>query len=185
MARIGLFYGSNEGHTGAVADRIKAAFDVIEPDMVSVFNIAQVSVEAIARWDKLIFGIPTWNVGQLQDDWDIFFPYLDQLDLSGKTVAIFGLGDQYVYSSTFLDAVGILADKVLDLGADLVGLWPATGYEVEGSLALEKDFFLGLALDEDNQPELTEQRIQAWVAQVVDEFGFGAVQRETDKAAGL
>ena len=68
MAKIGLFYGSNDGHTEAVANRIKAAFDIYEPDPVSVTNIAHASVEDIARWDNLIFGIPTWNIGLLQDD---------------------------------------------------------------------------------------------------------------------
>lgn len=174
MARIGLFYGSNDGHTEDVADRIKAAFDAYEPDMVAVANIAHASIEDISRWDYLIFGIPTWNIGQLQDDWYIFFPKLDELDLTGKTVAIFGLGDQYGYSATFLDAVGILADKVMELGGELVGLWSAEGYEFEASQALNGEYFLGLALDEDHQPELTEERIQAWVRQLLGEFDIAA-----------
>src|SRR5574338_1198078 len=100
MAKIGLFYGSNDGHTEDVANRIKAAFDIYEQDIVSVANIAHTSVEDIAQWDNLILGVPTWNVGLLQDDWDIFFPNMDNLDLTGKKVAIFGLGDQDDYSST-------------------------------------------------------------------------------------
>ena len=183
MAKIGLFYGSNDGHTEAVADRIKAAFDAYEPDMVSVANIAHTTVEDIARWDKLIFGIPTWNIGLLQDDWYIFFPNLDQLDLTGKIVAIFGLGDEYEYSSTFLDAVGTLADKVMDRGGDLIGLWPAKGYEFETSLALDGEYFLGLALDEDHHPELTDARIKTWVLQLLDEFGIVKGERLGTTAA--
>lgn len=182
MAKIGLFYGSNDGHTEDVADRIKAAFDIYEPDMVSVTNIAHTTVEDIARWDKLIFGIPTWNIGLLQDDWYIFFPKMDQLDLSGKTVAIFGLGDEYEYSSTFLDAVGTLADKVMERGGGLIGLWPAKGYDVESSLALDGDYFLGLALDEDHHPELTDGRIKAWVKQLMDEFGIVSSQAVSEHA---
>jgi flavodoxin I len=172
MATIGLFYGSNDGHTEDVADRINAAFDAYEPDIVSIANIAHTSVEEIALWDKLIFGIPTWNIGLLQDDWYIFFPNLDQLDLTGKQVAIFGLGDEYEYSSTFLDAVGTLADKVMGRGGDLIGLWSAKGYEFEASLALDGEYFLGLALDEDHHPELTDGRTQAWVTQLLAEFGL-------------
>ncbi len=170
MAKIGLFYGSNGGHTEDVADRIKAAFDNYEPDMVTVANIAHASVEDIVRWDKIIFGIPTWNIGLLQDDWYIFFPKMDQLDLAGKTVAIFGLGDEYEYSSSFLDAVGTLADKVMERGGGLIGLWPANGYDFKYSLAQDGECFLGLALDEDHHPELTNDRIKAWVMQLVDEF---------------
>lgn len=184
MAKIGLFYGSNDGHTEDVAERIKAAFDAYEPDLVSVANIAHTSIEDIEHWDKLIFGIPTWNIGQLQDDWYIFFPKMDALDLTGKTVAIFGLGDQYEYSSTFLDAVGILADKVMECGGDLVGLWSAKGYQHRDSLALEGDYFLGLALDEDHQPELTDERIQAWVAQLISEFGIAEEQPGSEPVAG-
>ena len=182
MTKIGLFYGSNDGHTEDVAERIKAAFDDYEPDIVSVANIAHASVDDIGRWDKLIFGIPTWNIGQLQDDWYIFFPDMDRLDLTRKKVAIFGLGDQYEYSSTFLDAVGTLADKVMERGGDLIGLWPAQGYAFESSLALEGDYFLGLALDEDHQPELTDERIKAWVAQLAKEFGLSTRQSMIENA---
>ncbi|MCC6615332.1 MAG: flavodoxin [Anaerolineae bacterium] len=184
MAKIGLFYGSNDGHTEDVAERIRVAFDAYEPDLVSVANIAHTSIEDIEHWDKLIFGIPTWNIGQLQDDWYIFFPKMDALDLTGKTIAIFGLGDQYEYSSTFLDAVGILADKVMECGGDLVGLWSAKGYQHWDSLALEGDYFLGLALDEDHQPELTDSRIQAWVAQLISEFGIAEEQPGSEPVAG-
>lgn len=171
MAKIGLFYGSNTGHTEDVAHRIKVAFDIYDPDTVSVANIAHASVEEIAHWDNLIFGIPTWNIGLLQDDWYIFFPQMDQLDLSRKTVAIFGLGDEYEYTSTFLDTVGTLADKVMERGGGLIGLWPAKGYDFEHSLAQDGEYFLGLALDEDHHPELTDERIREWVAQLIDEFG--------------
>lgn len=184
MAKIGLFYGSNEGHTEAVAERIRDAFDAVEPGLVDVFNIGRSTVEDIARWDRLIFGIPTWNIGQLQDDWDLFLPRMDQLDLTGKTVAIFGLGDQYGYSGTFLDAVGLLADKVMDQGGEVVGLWPATGYEFEASLALVNDYFLGLAIDEDTQPRQTGERVRAWVAQLMDEFGLLAAEARPEASAG-
>ncbi len=176
MAKIGLFYGSNDGHTEDVAARIKAAFDAYELDIVSVVNIAHTTVEEIAQWDNLIFGIPTWNVGLLQDDWDIFFPNMDKLNLTGKKIAIFGLGDQYDYSSTFLDAVGTLAEKVVERGGDMIGLWPVKGYEFDDSLALFGEYFLGLALDEDRQPDLTDVRIKAWVGQVWEEFNITTVQ---------
>ena len=37
---------------------------------------------------------------------------MDDLDLSGKKVAVFGLGDQEAYPDTFVDGLGILANKV-------------------------------------------------------------------------
>jgi flavodoxin I len=170
MTKIGLFYGSNEGHTEAVAERIQREFDDYEAGMVEIANIAQTSIDQLEQWDYLIFGIPTWNDGKLQDDWDVFLPSMDHVNLAGKKVAIFGLGDQYLYSYTFLDAVGILADKVRERGGELVGLWPAEGYEFAESRARDGDYLLGLAIDEDNEPERTAERIESWVAQLVSEF---------------
>ncbi len=178
MARIGLFYGSSDGHTADVAERIKQRFDRIEPDLVEVADIGVIKAEELLDWDLLIFGIPTWNIGELQDDWDIFFPYLDDLDLSGKKIAIFGLGDQYGYTTTFLDAVGMLGEKVLQRGATLVGFWPTEGYQFEESLALDGDQFMGLALDEDNEPEKTDERLDRWVVQVAEEFGLAEKHAE-------
>lgn len=172
MSRIGLFYGSSDGHTADVAERIKQRFDRIEPDLVEVIDIGVAKPEELLDWDMLILGVPTWNIGQLQDDWEIFFPYLDDLDLTGKKIAIFGLGDQYGYTTTFLDAVGMLGEKVLQQGATLVGYWPTDGYQFEDSLALDDDDFMGLALDEDNEPEKTDERLDRWVAQVAEEFGL-------------
>jgi flavodoxin I len=172
MAKIGLFYGSNEGHTEQVAQWIKTEFDDYEPDIVEVFNIAHSTVADVATWDYLIFGIPTWDNGKLQDDWDIFLPQMDQLDLTNKKVAIFGLGDQYLYSVTYLDAVGILGRKVRERGGELVGYWPDDGYEIADSAALEDGMFMGLAVDQDNEPEKTAERVEAWVLQVVQEFAI-------------
>lgn len=67
---------------------------------------------------------------------------------------------------------------------DLVGLWSTKGYQHWGSLALEGDYFLGLALDEDHQPELTDSRIQAWVAQLISEFGIAEEQPGSEPVAG-
>ncbi len=172
MAKIGLFYGSNEGHTEMVAQDIKTEFDDYEAGIVEVFNIAHSTVADVAAWDYLIFGIPTWDNGKLQDDWDIFLPQMDQLDLTDKKVALFGLGDQYLYSVTFLDAVGVLGRKVRERGGELVGYWPDDGYEIADSAALEDGMFMGLAIDQDNEPEKTAERIEAWVLQVVQEFAI-------------
>ena len=70
-------------------------------------------------YDFLIIGCPTWNIGQLQDDWDNHFLELEAFDLIGKKIAIFGLGDQYGYPESFCDAIGILGRKFIAQGAEL------------------------------------------------------------------
>ena len=97
---------------------------------------------------------------------------MDDLDLSGKKVAVFGLGDQEAYPDTFVDGLGILANKVKERGGQLVGSWPLEGYEFNASLAVESDRFVGLVIDVDNQDDLTEERVKTWVNQIKGEFGL-------------
>lgn len=172
MAKIGLFFGSSTGKTEAVAYQIKAEFDKIQGDLVDVHNIGASSPEGVLKYSHLIFGIPTWNTGELQDDWDVFFPRLREMDLAGKKVAIFGLGDQNGYGFNFLDAMGVLADEVLMQGGDVYGFWPNSTYEFNESKAKVEDHFTGLGIDEDGQQGMTPARVTAWVQQVKEEFAL-------------
>jgi len=168
MKKIGLFWGSDTGNTEAVASMIAEAFGDEE---IILHDIGQSSPEDILQYECLIFGIPTWGIGELQSDWEEFFPNLDNMDFSGTTVALFGLGDQYTYSGYFLDAMGLLHDKIVEHGANVVGSWPVDGYEFDESKAIiEEGSFVGLAIDQDNQEELTEERVNAWTAQVKELF---------------
>ena len=168
--KIGLFYGSNTGNTEAVAYQIQTEFHKHLPDTVEVHNIGASNLEQILRYTYLVFGIPTWNVGQLQDDWEEFLPNFKSMDMKGKKVAIFGLGDQNGYGFNFLDAVGMLADEVLLAGADVYGLWTTQGYEFEESRAQIEEYFLGLGLDHEAQEDLSPKRITKWVQDVKVEF---------------
>lgn len=143
---------------------------MVAPDLVTVHNIADVPVTKMLDYDYLIVGCPTWNIGQLQDDWDDVFVELDDLDLTGKKIAILGLGDQFGYPESYCDAIGILGRKFITQGAQLVGFTSTEGYEFSYSQGLEDGMFMGLALDEDNESELTPARVTDWVWQLVDEF---------------
>lgn len=171
MAKIGLFYGSNTGKTEMVSYLIKEEFDKIDPSLVEVHNIGSSTPEQILKYEYLIFGIPTWNTGQMQDDWENFLPQLKKMDFNGKKIAMFGLGDQNGYGFNFLDALGMLADRVMERGGDVYGLWPTQGYEFEESKAKLEEFFLGLGVDEDGQSEQTKARVAKWVQDVKKEFG--------------
>jgi len=172
MAKIALFFGSNQGNTESVGRRIAELINADTPGTVEVFNIGNSSPQDLLKWDKMIMGISTWDFGQLQDDWALFIPRMEGLNLSGKTVAVFGLGDQYGYSSNYVDSVGVLAETVSYLGAKLVGAWPNTGYQFESSLADRGDHFIGLACDQDNESGKTEERCRAWVKQLKAEMGW-------------
>jgi flavodoxin I len=170
MTPVGLFYGSNTGFTLIVTELIKEEFELAAPGLLTVYDIAETPVDTMTDYDQIIVGCPTWNVGQLQDDWDALFVELDKLDMTGKKVAIFGLGDQYGYPDNYCDAIGILAEKFAALGAELVGFTPALGYEFSYSRGVAGGMFLGLALDEENESEKTPERLTNWIWQLVDEF---------------
>ncbi len=172
MAKVGLFFGSNTGNTEAVAYQIQEAFNQVSPDTVTVHNIGASSTDDIMKYQYLIFGIPTWNVGQLQDDWEAFLPNFKNMNMDGKKVAIFGLGDQNGYGFNFLDAVGMLADEVMLAGADLYGMWSTDKYEYNESKAQIEEYFLGLGLDQEGQEDMSSTRIKKWVQDVKDEFGL-------------
>jgi flavodoxin I len=169
MANIGLFYGTQTGNTQTAAELIQQAFG--GESIVELHDIADFNPDDFAQYSCIIIGSPTWNIGELQSDWEGCFDELDEIDFTDKKVAYFGTGDQVGYADNFQDAIGILEDKITGLGGQTVGYWSTDGYEFEDSRALRDGKFVGLALDEDNQPELTEQRIQAWVAQLKQSFG--------------
>lgn len=168
VAKIGLFYGTQTENTQTEAELIQQEFS--GDTVVDLHDISQVESNDFNSYSYVIIGCPTWNVGELQDDWDSFFDALDSIDFSGKKVAYFGVGDQEGYPDSFQDAIGILEEKISELGSEAVGYWPTEGYSFNESKAVRNGKFVGLALDEDNQSELTEQRIKAWVAQLKQEF---------------
>ncbi len=167
MSKIGLFYGTQTGKTEIIAEMIRAEFG---ENTIDVHDMAQVDVSDFDGYTKLIIASPTWNIGELQSDWDGFLPELDSIDFTGKTVAYFGTGDQIGYADNFMDAVGILEEKISGLGAKTIGYWSIDGYDFSESKAVKNGKFVGLAIDEDNQSELTEERVRAWVAQIKHEF---------------
>jgi len=168
MASVGMFFGSDTGNTEAVAKMIQKQ---LGKNLVDVYDIAKASAKEIASFDLLLLGIPTWYYGEAQCDWDDFFPDLEGIDFNDKLVAIFGCGDQEDYAEYFLDAMGTIRDIIEPKGAIIVGHTSVDGYEFDASKALVDDgHFVGLGIDEDRQPELTDERVSAWVKQITEEM---------------
>lgn len=164
MKSTGIFFGSDTGNTANIAKKIQEKLNPIHSDL---FDIAESSQKDIEQYDKLIFGIPTWYYGEPQCDWDDFFPVLKKINFKDKVIAIFGCGDQEDYSEYFCDAMGILNKILINNQAKIIGRHSTVGYEFEASKALiNKKYFVGLALDEDRQPELTESRLCHWIEKI-------------------
>lgn len=169
MAKIGLFYGTQTGNTQAAAEMIQQQMG--GDSVVELFDIADAGSDDFANYACIIIGCPTWNIGELQSDWEGFYDELDNIDFNGKKIAYFGAGDQVGYADNFQDAMGILEEKIVSLGGATVGYWSTDGYDFSESKAVRNGKFVGLALDDDNQSELTESRVQTWATQLKSEFG--------------
>lgn len=160
MSKIGLFYGSDTGVTEEYSQKIQEAFS----KEVVLHNIADSSVKDIESYDKLIFASSTWGEGDLQADWEDFEDNLSDIDFSNKTIALMGVGDQDTYGETFCDALGHLYSYIKD--GNLIGKTSTDGYDYEESTAVVDGEFVGLILDDTNQDDLTDERIEAWVKQI-------------------
>ncbi|MBP5971926.1 flavodoxin FldA [Brasilonema sp. CT11] len=170
MSKIGLFYGTQTGNTQNIAESIQKEFG--GDSVVTLHDIADAGTDDFEEYENIIVGCPTWNVGELEGSWEGFYEDLDEIDFNGKKVAYFGPGDQVGYAANFQDAIGILEEKISELGGKTVGQWSTEGYEYEESKAVKDGKFVGLALDEDNQSDLTDQRVKKWVSQLKGEFSL-------------
>ena len=165
MPSIGIFFASETGNTAEIARLIQSRH--LPAGTVEVHDLEVTDAAQIAAYDRLIFGTSTMGCGDYPAALEAFLPEFDEIDFHGKIVALFGLGDQYGYPGEFCDALGLLYEELLRRNAHVVGFWPTTGYAYEASQAdLGDGSFCGLVLDEDNQPELTGQRLSAWIEEI-------------------
>ncbi|MDC7220034.1 MAG: flavodoxin FldA [Spirochaetales bacterium] len=165
MAKIAIIYGSTTGNTQSAAEKIQAQLgsgDLMVAD--------KGALEKLPDYDLIIMGSSTWGFGDLQDDWDSLIEDIKKADLSGKKVAFFGTGDQEGYPDTFVDAMGILEEATEEAGAQTIAFWPVESYNYDDSKAVKGDSFVGLALDDDNQADLTDKRITEWTKLVLDQI---------------
>jgi flavodoxin I len=166
--KAALLYSTTTGNTETAAGYIADATGL------EAVDIGDVDMDTIKECDSLICGAPTWHTGADEERsgtaWDEFlYGDLTGLDLNGKKVAIFGMGDQAGYADNYCDAMDELATCFEKQGATIVGAWSTSGYDHEESKSVRGDNFVGCAFDEDNQPDLSEERAKKWVEQIKGE----------------
>jgi len=164
---IGLFFATQTGNTetvaGIIADKAGA----------EAMDAGEISAEDLAGYDGLIVGCPTWNTGADEyrsgTSWDDLLDDIKGVDLKGKPVAVFGCGDSQGYGDNFCDGIEELHETFAAAGAKMVGYVDAGAYQHAESKSTRGDKFLGLPLDQDNEDEMTEDRIASWVTQIKGE----------------
>jgi len=168
MAKVGLFYGTDTGNTRKVAKMMQKQLG----DDLEIHNVVKATVDEFTQYNVMIVGMPTLGDGELENGMRDFLAQLDGVDLSGKTIALYGLGDQDNYGHEFLDGMAIIHQKFSALGAKLIGRWPTEGYDFSKSKAVDGDEFICLAIDNDNQADLTKERVSTWLAQISADLGL-------------
>lgn len=163
MKKTGIFYGSTTGTTESVARLIADKLGISPAD---VHEVNKVDVALVESYDALILGTSTWGDGELQDDWYSSLQVLQGANLSGKIVALFGCGDSESYPDTFCDGIGLLFENLKDSGCIFVGAVDDSDYTYAASVAATDGKFVGLALDDVNESDRTDDRVSAWVAQL-------------------
>ena len=159
-----IIYGSTLGNTASAASAIAGKIHA------NIKDVNEATAEDLVEHENLILGSSTWGDGELQDDWYSFIDTLKNADLSGKTIALFGVGDQYNYSGTYANAMGELYNIIKGKAAKIIGFTSTEGYEFSNSEAVIDGQFVGLALDYDNQSDLSDTRIDRWISQISPEL---------------
>ena len=167
MNKTCIIYGSSTGTCQDLASRIAAKLGV---DNADVFDAGSISAEQLEGYQNLILGTSTWGAGEMQDDWYDGVKAVKAANLNGKTVAIFGCGDSEGYSDTFCGGMGELYNAAKEAGAKVIGKVSTDGYTYDDSEAVVDGQFVGLALDEVNEDDKTDERIDAWVAAIKPEL---------------
>ena len=160
MSNTIVIYGSSTGTCDAIAEKIAQKLGC------EALNVQELSADVVAQHQNLILGTSTWGAGELQDDWYDGLSVLKGSDLSGKTIALFGCGDCSTYSDTFVGGIGELYDGIKQSGAKFIGAVSTDGYTFDDSSAVVDGKFVGLPLDDVNEDDKTDERIDAWIAQI-------------------
>ena len=169
MARIGIFFGGKDnGSTAKVARIIQELFG---KELATIHNVNTARSQDVNKYEFLILGTAAWGIGEMHSDWENFIDELLEADLANKKVAIYGLGDQVVYPESFVDGLGTIFCR-LPFKQNVVGYTSTSSYKYYYSTAEKDGKFVGLAIDDDSQPELTDERVKKWVIQVKKEFGL-------------
>jgi len=164
MDKIAIIFGSTTGMTEDIVKKIASQLDISKDD---VYEVAGITPEIISQYAVLLLGSSTWGCGELQDDWYDGVEVLKKSDLSGKKISFFGTGDSESYPNTFCDALGLIYKEIKASGAIFTGQVDASEYTFDASISVEDGKFVGLALDDTNESNKTDERINRWIKSLV------------------
>ncbi|WP_317932910.1 flavodoxin [Halioxenophilus sp. WMMB6] len=172
MQKIGIFFGTETGTTRLIAKKIYKLLG--DDNAAKPLNVNRVTAEEFLQYDALILGTPSYGVGEipglsagcLEKNWEEFLAQFGKPNLTGKRIAMFGLGAQERYAERFCSSLIALHQTFADLGAEMIGDWSTEGYQFDHSASVVDGRFVGLVIDQRTQGMHTDQRLEQWLQQV-------------------
>lgn len=175
MSKTALIFSPEGGNVNSVTDMLG---ELIGMDKVDIFPAKDVEEGDLNDYDQLILlgstvGTDHWSNETIIDEWPGFYNKVKDIPFEDKKVAIVGLGNSFLYPSHFADGMAAHCEKLKNLNARVLGRVEAKGYDFTDSESLDEDgYFCGLAIDEDNEPELTKERLENWLSILKSDFEF-------------
>lgn len=164
MKKTLLLYWGTGGNVEKAAKKVYSMFD---QKTIDIADVVSFDMETIDNYQLLIFGGSTigaenWMDAKADNEWNRFFRNMEKHEPLAFKTAFFGLGDQVLYPDHFVDGLGVFQEEMDELNIPIIGQWPVAGYSFTDSDGMKNDHFYGLALDLDNEPDLSNERIKAW-----------------------
>lgn len=164
MKTVGIFFGTTGGKTKEVVDIVASQLGDAQ-----VFDVAD-GIDAIELFDNIILASPTYGMGELQDDWAGVIDELADIDFSGKTVALIGVGDAAIFGANYVESMKHFYDAVEPKGAKIVGFTSTDDYDFEASEAIVDDKFMGLPIDASFDEDEISSKVESWLERVKEEL---------------
>ena len=126
MEKVLLIYWPKSGNVEKVGQKFISHF---KKDQLNIVSIDNINEDTLKTYDYWIIGGSTvgshvWEDADDTNKWWSFFKSLDNIDLSGKKIAFYGLGDQVLYPNHFVDGLVTFKEEFEKRNARIYGKWP-------------------------------------------------------------
>jgi flavodoxin I len=174
MKKIVLLYWGKGGNVERTSHKVFGMFD---PDIIDIFDVVSFDINKLKDYKLMILGHSTigaedWHDAKADNEWNAFFRRLENKGSNNITAASFCLGDQVLYPDHFVDSLEIYKNEIDKLNINTIGEWSTEGYKYTDSDGEKDGMFYGLALDVDNEPDLSDTRIKLWTDNIKKEVNI-------------
>lgn len=119
MKKILILYASSTGNTEEIACLMQTYLNSKEFEVTQKnIELDNMELDSLLSYDGILFGTYTYDDGDLPFETAVFCDSLENLDLKGKVIGVFGSGDT-AYSQ-FCEAVDLMKEKFEHLNATVI-----------------------------------------------------------------